>query len=82
MIERDMLLREVTRLEGRGIFTDGRCELCRQDGLYRCLDCQAVQFLCGGCMSRVHSFNPFHVIEVGLSILYKCFCTALTCWRA
>jgi hypothetical protein len=59
-----MFLEELIRLEGRGIFTDGKCELCRKVGVYRCVDCLAVQFLCTGCMSRVHSFNPFHVIEV------------------
>lgn len=62
--ERQLFLDELIRLEGRGIFTDGSCELCRENGLYRCLDCVAVQFLCGGCLNRVHSFHPFHVIQV------------------
>lgn len=66
-MERELFLEEFIRLEGRGVSTDGKCELCRNEGAYRCIDCLAVQFLCGGCMSRVHSFNPFHIIEVSLS---------------
>ena len=62
--ERRAFLEELTRLEGRGIFTNGKCELCRKDGEYRCVDCLAIQFLCGDCMTRVHSFDPLHVIEV------------------
>ena len=69
MAERDTFLNELIRLEGTGDFTtNGKCELCRNDGTYRCLDCHAVQSLCGGCLSRVHSFNPFHIVEVSLLI--------------
>ena len=64
--ERDTLLREFIRLEGRGVFTEGRCELCHQSGLYRCLDCTAVHFVCGDCMKQIHHFNFFHEIEVCL----------------
>lgn len=65
MPDRRVYLEELIRLEGRGIFTDeGQCELCRKDGQYRCLDCVAVQFLCSECTCSVHSFNPFHVVEV------------------
>ena len=66
MPDHDLYLDELIRLEGRGIFTDNRCELCRNDGVYCCVDYLAVQFLCPGCMSRVYSFNPFHMIEVSL----------------
>jgi len=68
MGDRDLYLDELIRLEGRGVFTNNLCELCRNGGMYRCLDCLAVQLLCPGCMSRVHSFNPFHVIEVSPSV--------------
>jgi hypothetical protein len=61
-----MFLAELMRLEGRGIYTNGRCELCPQDGAYRCLDCHAVQFLYADCLSRIHCFNPLHRLEVGL----------------
>lgn len=80
MAERGVILEEIIRLDGRGVFTRGRCELCRQDGHYRCLDCVAVQFLCGDCMSRVHSFNPLHVIEVSFCISSEWFPAALTHW--
>ena len=76
--ERKLFLEEFIRLEGRGVFTDDHCELCRKEGMFRCTDCVAVQFLCGGCMSRVHSFNPFHVIEVSSRILYRSLYTILT----
>ena len=46
--------------------------------MYRCVDCLAVQFLCGGCLSRVHSFNPLHVIEVSLLVLHRWPRTVLT----
>lgn len=77
--ERGLFLQELIRLEARGTSTGGRCELCRKDGLYRCVDCHAVQLLCEGCMNRVHSFHPLHVIEVSLSMLHRLPCTVLTC---
>ena len=75
--ERPLLFSELIRLEGRGVFTNGCCELCRQDGLYRCLDCVGVEFLCAGCLSRVHSFHPFHVIEVSPPLFHLQFSTIL-----
>jgi len=68
--ERQLFLDESIRLEGRGVIPVGRCELCRKDGHYRCLDCTAVQLLCEGCLTRVHAFHPFHTIQVSLSLLY------------
>jgi hypothetical protein len=62
--EREVFLDELIRLEGRGVRTDDQCELCHKEGVYRCLDCIAVQFLCPRCVNSTHSFNPFHVIEV------------------
>ena len=64
--DREIFLEELMRHEGQGVFTDGRCELCRDDGVYCCVDCLGVHFQCAGCISRVHSFNPFHTIEVSL----------------
>ena len=77
--ECELFLEELMRHEGRGVFTDdGHCELCRDDGMYRCLDCIGVHFLCAGCISRVHSFNPFHTIEVSFWASHKSFCAVLT----
>jgi hypothetical protein len=69
--EQETFLDEEIRLEGRGIFTSppDRCELCRKEGEYRCVDCFAVLFLCEGCMTRIHAFHPVHVIEVSLHII-------------
>jgi len=78
--ERETYLKESIRLEGRGMFTDDHCELCHKEGVYRCVDCFAVQFLCEGCMSRVHSFNPLHVIEVSLPTLRGLLRTVLMRW--
>ena len=62
--KRDLFLEEFIRLEGRGATANDRCELCRKEGTHRCLDCIAIRLLCTGCLSRVHSFNPFHAVEV------------------
>lgn len=62
--ERELFLEELIRLEGRGITANDHCELCRNEGIYRCVDCLTIQLLCGRCLTSVHSFNPFHVIEV------------------
>ena len=70
--EHDIFLNEFIRLEGRGVSAHGNCELCCNEGLFRCLDCIAVQFLCQRCMAGVHAFNPFHVIEVRLRIFLGC----------
>jgi len=61
--ERGLFLEEFIRLEGRGTTANDRCKLCREEGIYRCTDCPAVQLLCGGCLRRIHSLNPFHVVE-------------------
>ena len=76
--ERDLFLKEFVRLEGRGVSTNGNCELCRNEGAFRCLDCVAVQFLCQECIARVHAFNPFHVIQVSLDVLLGLFSVVLT----
>ena len=69
--EQESFLDEEIRLEGWGIFTSppDQCELCRNEGRYRCVDCFAVLFLCEGCMTRIHAFHPVHAIEVGLCII-------------
>lgn len=76
--DRDLCLDDVIRLEGRGVLTDDHCELCRKEGKFRCVDCVAVQFLCKECISSVHSFNPFHVIEVCSCVFFELFCAVLT----
>ena len=76
--ERGTFLKELTRLEARGVFTNGQCERCTRDGQYRCVDCLAVQLLCEKCTRRTHSFNPLHVIEVSPSIPHRLPCTVLT----
>ena len=67
--ERETLLAAVMLLEGRGACADGRCELCRQEAMYRCLDCAGVNLLCARCLCRIHCFHPYHIIEVSLSAL-------------
>lgn len=68
--ERDTFLDELIRLEGWGMFTDGKCELCSKAGEYRCVDCLGVQILCKHCITGVHAFNPLHVIEVSWSVFH------------
>jgi len=66
--DRQLVLNELIRLEGPGVDPAGRCELCRKNGAYRCLDCVAVQFLCRECMTRIHAFHPFHVIQASIPL--------------
>jgi hypothetical protein len=75
--ERDLILDEFIRLESRGVLSPS-CELCSQEGEYRCVDCDAVQLLCKGCLCRVHSFHPLHEIEVSLLVLCRLPCAVLT----
>lgn len=71
--EREQFLEEFIRLEGRGVSPGDPCELCRNEGMYHCIDCLSANFFCEGCMTRVHAFNPFHVIEVSPCILRVIF---------
>jgi len=64
----DLVLNELIRLEARGVDPAGTCELCRKEGIYRCLDCVAVQLLCRECMTRIHTFHPFHVIQASIPL--------------
>ena len=66
--DRQVVLDELIRLEGRGVDPVDRCELCQKVGVYRCLDCVAVQLLCGECMIRIHAFHPFHVIQASIAL--------------
>ncbi|KAE9396951.1 hypothetical protein BT96DRAFT_996227 [Gymnopus androsaceus JB14] len=68
--ELDLYLREVLRLEGRGIFGAGsQCscgrifavdQLNRQ---HRCRDCFTLELLCQDCMNNRHAYTPFHRLE-------------------
>ena len=79
LTECNLYLNRVIQLKGQGVFTDGQCKLCHQDGIYHCIDCIAVNFLCEDCIKEVHHFSFFHEIKVSLSVLYERFCAALTC---
>lgn len=62
---REIALREIIRLEGRG---DERHESCPCGGslkpVYRCLHCFGQTLRCGRCTVHSHQQNPFHVVEV------------------
>jgi hypothetical protein len=71
----DYFLSELLWLEGRGDYRSSiRCSLCPPDKQdkpsehllpeYRCRDCFTGELFCRSCLVSIHSYNPFHYVEV------------------
>lgn len=71
-LEVDKFLRVVITLEGRGDSFREICPgvrgmspgECGNEAVYRCLNCDNLGLVCGGCMVSTHRCHPFHRIEV------------------
>lgn len=66
--DRDIVLAEFLRLDGRGDYADQTtcacCESETEQPCYRCEDCVGGELLCKNCIVDIHAMMPLHRIEV------------------